>query len=230
MDGEGPLLDRFQALLTAFDDEALAALANRGLVRRARKDVESAAPTILEPDGDRLRLDMGDATVTIDPTPSRSVCSCPASGTCRHILAALIFLREAGSSPGRAGITPLDQTPSSADEICAVTDLALAKWAGKALVGRAMQALAHGLAVEFEESGAVIARFPTRNVTCRWMPGGGLAGMVCSCHAPEACEHKVAAVLAFQVASGRRTLDDAEPSARRPRPAPADRAPRFSTR
>ena len=72
----------------------------------------------------------------------------------------------------------------------------------------------HGLTVEFEEAGAVVVRFPTRNVTCRWMPGGGLAGMVCSCHSPEACEHKVAAVLAFQVASGLRTLDDVEPAAR----------------
>ena len=34
MDGAGDLVARFQALLAAFDDEALAALANRGLVRR----------------------------------------------------------------------------------------------------------------------------------------------------------------------------------------------------
>ena len=105
-------------------------------------------------------------------------------------------------------------TTSSAEEMHGVDDEALTTWAGKALVARAVRALLHGMPVEFAEAGVVLARFPTRNVTCRWMPGGGLAGMVCSCHAPEACEHKVAAVLAIQVASNRRRLEDVEPAAR----------------
>jgi hypothetical protein len=224
MDGPGDLVARLKAALAAFDDEALGALANKGLVRRARKDLESAVPTVLEPDGERLRLEVGDATVSVDPTPSRSVCSCPAGGICRHILGALIFLRDAqgAESEGATGGAAVAGTeagarmtaPSAAEEMRAVEEEALTKWAGKALVGRATRALMHGLAVEFEEAGAVLARFPTRNVTCRWMPGGGLAGMVCSCHVPEACEHKVAAVLAFQVASGRRTLDAIEPATR----------------
>src|SRR4029077_2395145 len=45
------------------------------------------------------------------------------------------------------------------------------------------------------------------NIVCRWMPGGGLEGMLCSCHAPDVCEHRVAAVLAFQSARGTRNID-----------------------
>jgi hypothetical protein len=219
MDGPGDLVARLRTALAAFDDEALAALANKGLVRRARKDLESAMPKVLAAEGDRLRLQVEDATVAVDPTPSRSTCSCPATGICRHILGALMFLREApgtegeGTKGGDAKVGPATAAPSAAEEMVIVTDEELAKWAGKALVGRAARALRHGLVVEFEEAGAILAQFLTRNVTCRWMPGGGLAGMVCSCHAPEACEHKVAAVLAYQVASGRRTLDDVEPAA-----------------
>ena len=223
MDGPGDLVARLRAVLAAFDDDALAALANRGLVRRARKDLESAPPAILGDEGGRLRLEVGDATVSIDPTPSRSTCNCPAGGICRHILGGLIFLRDSGAGAGGGEATspaptqpapPFTSTPSPspAEEMRAVSDEALAKWAGKALVGRAARALILGLLVDFAETGAVVARFPTRNVTCRWMPGGGLAGMVCSCHAPEACEHKVAAVLAFQVAGGIRTLDDVQPA------------------
>lgn len=221
MDGAGDLLTRLGTALAAFDDEALAALANKGLVRRAHKDLESAAPKVLGPDGERLRLEVGDATVAIDPTPSRSACSCPAGGACRHILAALIHLRDNATATGvvsaeggeRAPIAG-EPAPTAAEEMRALGDEVLTKWAGKAMVGRAARALLHGLTVEFEEAGAVVARFPTRNVTCRWMPGGGLAGMVCSCHAPEACEHKVAAVLAMQAASGLRSLEEIEPTAR----------------
>ena len=40
------------------------------------------------------------------------------------------------------------------------------------------------------------------------MPGCGLEGMICSCHEPRVCEHRVAVVLALQVARGKRVLDD----------------------
>ena len=52
-----------------------------------------------------------------------------------------------------------------------------------------MQTLAIGLQVEFEESATLVTRFPTWNVTCRWLPGMGLTGMICSCHSP-ICEHR----------------------------------------
>lgn len=223
MDGAGDLLTRLRAALAPFDDEAFAALANKGLVRRARKDLESTRPVILGAEVDRLRLEVGDAVVMVDPTPSRSTCSCPAEGTCRHILAALIFLRESGpaTEPSAEDEAPPAPTVSPADEILAIADETLSKWAGKALVSRMMTAMARGLPVEFDEAGAIVARFPTRNVTCRWMPGGGPSGMVCSCHAADACEHKVAAILAFQAERGGRKL--AEPE--EPRGASAD-APR----
>ena len=40
------------------------------------------------------------------------------------------------------------------------------------------------------------------------MPGCGPEGMICSCHEPGVCEHRVAAVLALQAARGTRVLDD----------------------
>ena len=59
---------------------------------------------------------------------------------------------------------------------------------------------------EFEDATVLVIRFPTWNVTCRWLPGSDLSGMICSCHAARPCEHRVAAVLAFQVARGARQL------------------------
>src|SRR4051794_7076559 len=107
MDGPGSLVARLRTALAAFDDDALAALANKGLVRRARKDLETSQPRIAEPaDGDRLRLEVGDALVEIALPVAQSRCSCPAGGTCRHILGALIFLKES---------TPEAPVPKSGD-------------------------------------------------------------------------------------------------------------------
>src|SRR5947209_4532970 len=99
MDGPGTFLARLHHALAAFDDDALAALANKGLVRRARKDLETSQPEIVESaDEDRLRLEVGDALVEIAMPVAQSRCGCPAGGICRHILAAVIFLKE--STPG----------------------------------------------------------------------------------------------------------------------------------
>ena len=219
MDGPGSLLTRLRAALAAFDDEALAALANKGLVRRARKDLETIRPKVLEPGdaAERLRVEVGDAVAELALPPAQSRCDCPASGICRHILAALIFVKESAVESGDAasdgnavGVEPI-ATPVAAspvEEVLALDDEAIGKWAGKALVARVRKALALGLPVEFEEGDRVAARLPTRNVNCRWMPGCGPEGMICSCHEPGVCEHRVAVVLAFQAARGTRVLDD----------------------
>jgi hypothetical protein len=92
----------------------------------------------------------------------------------------------------------------------ALDDEMLQGWAGKALVRKATQALARGMPVEIETTGPVLVRLLAWNVVCRWMPGAGLAGMVCSCHAREPCEHRVAAIMALQLARQTRKLERQE--------------------
>ena len=113
----------------------------------------------------------------------------------------MIFVREGieideGNKDGKE---PEPTVARSVAELLAVDDDAINRWAGKALVVRVGKLLVQGLPVEFEETEGFSARLPTRNVECRWMPGLGLEGMICSCHAATACEHRVAAVLAFQI-------------------------------
>jgi hypothetical protein len=209
MAGEGAVLERIRAVAAHLDDDALAALANKGLVRRARKDLETSPPTLVGPEGDRVRFQIEDCSVDLAQMPAYSKCTCPATGVCRHILAAFIFLRESitAAAPRHGQETMPQPEPARArDEILAVTDEILQKWAGKALVRKASQALAIGLNAEFEERDVLAIRFPTWNIVCRWMPGGGLAGIICSCHAPGPCEHRVAAVLAYQAAQGQRQI------------------------
>ena len=74
------------------------------------------------------------------------------------------------------------------------------------MLRKALKALAANPPVEIEASRSLVVRFPTRNITCRWIPGAGLAGMLCSCRAETVCEHVVTAVLAYQVSLGKREV------------------------
>jgi hypothetical protein len=203
------------------DDDALAALATPGLLRRARKDLETAKPTVVDATADGLRLQVGDTVVAIPEIPARSTCSCPATGICRHILTALVYLRD---DPDRAAaddaapgtlrapessasrLPPGRETAAQTAEqaLGALTDQDLQQWAGKTLVKRALKLLSGSPPVEVGDTGALVVRFPTRNLTCRWIPGAGLSGWMCSCQSESICEHVVAAVMAYQVHRGTR--------------------------
>src|SRR4051812_21645348 len=97
--------------MALFDDAALEALSNRGLLRRARKDLQSGIiPQAIEESEKELRLTVADAVVTfIDEGPRRAPCPCPAVDICRHILIACCWLSQtASASP------PLDNEKSPA--------------------------------------------------------------------------------------------------------------------
>lgn len=89
-------LARLKELAARFDDEALVAFANVGLLRRARKLLEPDEPTLgegaeggLEASGDgwSVRIRRGGALTT-------ARCDCPSAGPCQHVVAVILALRE----------------------------------------------------------------------------------------------------------------------------------------
>jgi len=88
--------------LLALTEDALAALANRGLVKRAVKELEAGqGPSVsiaadgtvsgVHPDGTTSRLPVGAGLAA-------AMCSCPATGVCRHLVATVLaYQRQAGT-------------------------------------------------------------------------------------------------------------------------------------
>lgn len=94
---------RLLSLLEHFDDEAYAALANRGLLRRAHKDLDKQLPEIVEETAESLTLNTSEHTIRFDARgPAQARCSCPSSGICQHILAAAIALQRMGEASAGA--------------------------------------------------------------------------------------------------------------------------------
>lgn len=109
-------------MLAAHGDAALEALASKGLVRRAKKDTGT-----VDSRGDETAIVTTDGqTVEIGPDgPARANCTCPASGICRHILTAVILLRDVD---GETEAVPAG--PTAREEIAALSEDALRKFAG----------------------------------------------------------------------------------------------------
>ena len=202
------------AACRAYDDETLATLANPGLLRRAYKDVEAgklrwleegAQGGLIEADGQRVKLD--------GHGPQKATCDCPAPGVCKHILAAVLWLREQPVAGDNAVAGGSDEVASAPDPLadllaCAANDLL--KAAGVAAVRRAaempvIEAEWHG------QGGALVITLPALGASCRWIVGAGFAGMVSEIAAKERKLFHLLAVAAVRRAAGLPALWVASP-------------------
>ncbi|GAA2374853.1 hypothetical protein Cme02nite_04200 [Catellatospora methionotrophica] len=83
--------------LLALTPDALSALTNRGLVKRAAKDLDAAPPTLREdPDG-TVRGDFADGpSASLPPTGGLAAgsCDCGATGVCRHLVGLVLACQQ----------------------------------------------------------------------------------------------------------------------------------------
>ena len=79
--------------LTDVDDDYLIGISNKGIVKRAYKDKEDTAAEIGNIDGE-ADVRVGEETVTVCFPLGESKCTCPSRSICRHVIQAILTLRE----------------------------------------------------------------------------------------------------------------------------------------
>lgn len=167
--------------LVAFDESALELLANKGLVRRAARDIEGGKVTFIDCDGDNATVKADGESVAMGLAgPLKAKCSCPAASVCRHMLAATLFLRalpieEGLGAKDQAKDQILEQSQSARDEICEFSSAILQRFAGKAGWQAAHDIAAKGAIVKEEKNSVRI--FIMDEEIC-YLLGQGLEGMV----------------------------------------------------
>ncbi|HNG96586.1 MAG TPA: SWIM zinc finger domain-containing protein, partial [Acidobacteriota bacterium] len=172
-----------QSHLAAFDDAAFEALANKGLVRRARKDLQSGVrPDVVADTEQELVLRIAETTVTLtEQGPQKARCTCPAVDICRHILMACFWVKD--SPVPTPEVTPAQPEPveppatitneATSDDFALATDQllvvsleALTRWAGKTVLKQARSALLSSPKLKVSYLGMVVFQIPDFNVTC----------------------------------------------------------------
>lgn len=94
-------------MICSLDTVALEALASRGLLRRAKKDLERHPAITISEDGGLLRARYESRDIVIpNAGPSQATCSCPAPGYCHHILVVLLHVQADGMGDPAMSISP----------------------------------------------------------------------------------------------------------------------------
>ncbi|MEY0066421.1 SWIM zinc finger family protein [Providencia rettgeri] len=163
-----------------YDDDALAVFANVGLLRRARKDVENQKvnPTDLEAgtftsDGQRVSLDAQGI--------QKATCDCPATGCCKHILAAVLWV-QSNATTEIDSVEPI-ASETVLSELLALLPESLIKQASKPdmrLAFRFIQEWQEKELVYEAQSNQLKIILPEYDEPIIYMRGSGLQGMISS--------------------------------------------------
>jgi len=151
--------------------DALEALANKGLLRRAQKDLERGEVAAFQMSETGLTVSLGGQRVTLtEAGPAKASCSCPAPGVCQHILTACLKLMQEPAPP---------PTTSAYDEWLAFSNEDLITAYGLPTLRTAHElSLAHE--VQIDRAVVLTVRFPSLNAEVVALPGAGISGMIVS--------------------------------------------------
>lgn len=192
--------DAIRAVHAALTVETLEALSNKGLLRRAQKDLERGEVGDIGPGGGGLTVSVGEQRVTlVEAGPAKAACTCPAPGVCQHILAACLHLLQ---QPALAVVLATPPGQRVKDEWLSFADEDLVAAFGLPDM-RAAHELQREHEAEISADDALVVRFPSLNAEVRGVPGTGIAGIIV--RGPSEKRHPqfaAAALLAVRTSAG----------------------------
>lgn len=219
---EQPCAEQAKAFVPYATESFLVTLANKGLYKRALKDLESAERIELNASGNGIQVILDDVTVTLSPSIAQSTCSCPSKTVCKHILMGVLSASAYVSSAGAASLSPVEEEkllsgpissapeslessqesssdPSSEpwEELKKIDIAALRKQAGKKLFEDTLRLIQDGWTADLTEGDMLEATLNTENISVYFPRRNSLEGAVCKCGASGLCKHKLIAILSY---------------------------------
>ena len=112
----------WQQQYLAYDQDSLATYANAGLVRRALKDIEAEKVILQNEQAEQITIESDGQQVCLSATGLvNASCTCPATGACKHIVAAVLYLQQHLQNPAQQQIENQTQDTPELVEISVVS-------------------------------------------------------------------------------------------------------------
>ncbi|MGN0537577.1 MAG: SWIM zinc finger family protein [Acutalibacteraceae bacterium] len=200
-----------QALIDALenaDDDYLIGLSNKGILKRSYKDLQEAEISA-EYGENSAEMTVAEEKCTIVVPLGESKCSCPSRSICRHIITAILWLKQNKTSSEKKDTETADEPkelqPELKDELSAFPLKTLQKAMKKSYYAAFITDMEKNRLPQFSESSILSVSFPKDNINVRLVYP--LEHSTCTCHSKELCQHKAAAILAWQFNKKIVTLD-----------------------
>lgn len=227
------MINEWKQRLNEADDDYLIGLSNKGIVKRAYKDLEaqnanSSNNILMQEIGETVSMPIGEETVALCFPLGESKCSCPARGVCRHIVMAVLALKKQFQDiQEKQGTVAQDKKEQGNDkqkvneqhsaesqkefaiweEIAATSFDSLKKILGKRKLSQFAAQVSNNDAPQLIETSIVTVHLRQGETVKLLSP---LEYSACTCHKKELCVHKAEAILWCQVKKGILTKENVQ--------------------
>ena len=205
-------MEQLRAVLRQVDDDYLTGLSNKGIVKRAYKDLAEESPG-MEWQEETAQVTLKSETCLIKNPLGESTCSCPSSGICRHVVTAILWLKKEMEQDGEEEVQVLTEVSSDEgaaiqEELMSVPLERLKRACGSRRYQWFLTHMKSGELPDIAETSIVTVTIPWENATVRLL--SPLEYSTCTCHSKELCGHKAQALLIYQFKHGIISLKDLE--------------------
>lgn len=203
-------MDEIYQMLSQVDDDYLIGLSNKGIVKRAYKDLENAAVSI-ENEAETIAVLVDDVTCRLTLPIGESTCTCPSRSMCKHIVMAVLFAKEkfAGETSDKLEVdekTQPEKKPADFTELLEYPISAIKKQLGISKLKTIYEHIAMENKASIDESSIVTVGLADEGMTVKLLVP--IEYSTCSCHKKELCVHKGEAIIRYQLSKEKITIDD----------------------
>lgn len=202
----------------SMDDDYLVGLSNKGIVKRAYKDMEKAELTMEELE-DVIAVSDGEINCQIKMPLGESECSCPSRSLCKHIVMAALYIKkqyanaseEASSEQADSDNEKNEEATETSHDFSELDSFSMEQ-IKKKLGNRAFQKVCQKRSVmeppKITVSSIVTVFFSDTNTTVKLLQPFDYS--TCTCHQKDLCVHKAEAIIAYQLANNIITKEQLE--------------------
>ncbi|NJL20359.1 MAG: hypothetical protein HC895_05275 [Leptolyngbyaceae cyanobacterium SM1_3_5] len=199
---KGTVIMRQDLLALTIDD--LMTLSNRGIVKRSQQELQSGQLTfeLSEDENGNVSVNWSDqieCRLPIDRPLQESICTCPATSICRHLIRSVLVYQEFSSqTDNNQKIESQAEASSSQWNPGEISDETLTRFFKKTL-NKIRQQFDEGQVISLTRSSKPIAQIHTLSCTVRFLVAGDLRYTHCDCAESAPCSHVPLAVWAFRL-------------------------------
>lgn len=188
--------DMLRQDLLALTTDDLTVLSNRGLVKRALKELEEGELSyeLTQDTQGNVSVRWSDVECVLPATEELSDrhCNCSATSVCRHLIRSILIYQRIQKAK------PDSQTSSQFWNPGEISDAELGNYFNKTTITRARSEFDSGHVIELIKSNKPVARIHTLAYTVRFLVPGDIRYTYCDCSEPAPCRHVLYSVWAFR--------------------------------
>jgi len=218
MDSKNSVINEIKPFLPFINEEFIVSISNKGIYKRSVKDLEKAKENILLSikDAGTIEVKIEDATVELNVNVQNSKCTCPSSSICKHIVMALLYLKEFYDSNQSIEEEIKEDEKEKIDETIFYEELKkltgekILEIVGKKIYNSVINSIFIRNEAVFEYGDMLTVTIASQNVKVYFPKEKSIENAMCSCKEKGICSHKAYALISYLIKEGKITEADTE--------------------